>query len=130
MKTAVETTPFETGSVSGSAGKRKTESIAWTPHPAFAGVSMKHLVTGADTNGTSSVHLVRVNPGCCIGDHIHDGKTEIHQVVAGDGRCLVEEREIEYGEGVVAVIPADRQHSVVAGAPGLFLLAVFSPALL
>lgn len=130
MKTAVETTPFETGSVSGSAGKRKTESIAWTPHPAFAGVSMKHLVTGADTNGTSSVHLVRVNPGCCIGDHIHDGKTEIHQVVSGDGRCLVEEREIEYGEGVVAVIPADRQHSVVAGAPGLFLLAVFSPALL
>ena len=130
MKTAVETTPFETGSVSGSAGKRKTESIAWTPHPAFAGVSMKHLVTGADTNGTSSVHLVRVNPGCCIGDHIHDGKTEIHQVVSGDGRCLVEEREIEYGEGVVAVIPADRQHSVVADEPGLFLLAVFSPALL
>ena len=130
MKTAVETTPFETGSVSGSAGKRETESIAWTPHPAFAGVSMKHLVTGADTNGTSSVHLVRVNPGCCIGDHIHDGKTEIHQVVSGDGRCLVEEREIEYGEGVVAVIPADRQHSVVADEPGLFLLAVFSPALL
>ena len=130
MKTAVETTPFETGSVSGSAGKRKTESIAWTPHPAFAGVSMKHLVTGADTNGTSSVHLVRVNPGCCIGDHIHDGKTEIHQVVSGDGRCLVEEREIEYGEGVVAVIPADRPHSVVADEPGLFLLAVFSPALL
>ena len=130
MKTAVETTPFETGSVSGSAGKRKTESIAWTPHPAFAGVSMKHLVTGADTNGTSSVHLVRVNPGCCIGDHIHDGKTEIHQVVSGEGRCLVEEREIEYGEGVVAVIPADRPHSVVAGDPGLFLLAVFSPALL
>ena len=130
MKTAVETTPFETGSVSGSAGKRKTESIAWTPHPAFAGVSMKHLVTGADTNGTSSVHLVRVNPGCCIGDHIHDGKTEIHQVVSGEGRCLVEEREIEYGEGVVAVIPADRPHSVVADEPGLFLLAVFSPALL
>ena len=130
MKTAVETTPFETGSVSGSAGKRETESIAWTPHPAFAGVSMKHRVTGADTNGTSSVHLVKVNPGCCIGDHIHNGKTEIHQVVSGEGRCLLEEREIEYGEGVVAVIPADRPHSVVAGDPGLFLLAVFSPALL
>ena len=91
---------------------------------------MKHLVTGADTNGTSSVHLVRVNSGCCIGDHIHNGKTEIHQVVAGEGRCLLEEREIEYGEGVVAVIPADRPHSVVADEPGLFLLAVFSPALL
>ncbi len=130
MKTAIGTTPFETGSVSGSAGKRETESIAWTPHPAFAGVSMKHLVTGADTNGTSSVHLVKVNPGCCIGDHIHSGKTEIHQVVSGEGRCLVEERKIEYGEGVVAVIPADRPHSVVAGESGLFLLAVFSPALL
>ena len=130
MKTAFETTPFETGSVSGSAGGKATESIAWTPHPAFAGVSMKHLVTGADTNGTSSVHLVRVNPGCCIGDHIHNGKTEIHQVVAGVGRCLLEEREIAYAEGVVAVIPADRPHSVFAGESGLFLLAVFSPALL
>lgn len=130
MKTAVETTPFETGSVSGSAGKKETESVAWTPHPAFAGVSMKHLVTGADTNGTSSVHLVRVNPDCCIGDHIHKGKTEIHHVVAGDGRCLLEGREIAYAEGVVAVIPADCPHSVVAGDPGLFLLAVFSPALL
>ena len=91
---------------------------------------MKHLVTGADTNGTSSVHLVKVNPGCCIGDHIHQGKSEIHQVVAGEGRCLLGEREIAYAEGVVAVIPADRPHSVVADEPGLFLLAVFSPALL
>jgi len=130
MKTACEMTPFETGSVSGSAGGKETESIAWTPHPTFAGVSMKHLVTGADTHGTSSVHLVKVNPGSCIGDHIHQGKTEIHQVVAGEGRCLLEERELAYAEGSLAVIPADRPHSVFAGESGLFLLAVFSPALL
>jgi hypothetical protein len=51
MKTAIGTTPFETGSVSGSAGKRETESIAWTPHPAFAGVSMKHCVTARIRTG-------------------------------------------------------------------------------
>lgn len=122
MKTACETTPFETGNVNGS-------SIAWTPHTAFAGVSMKHLVTGADTNGTSSVHLVRVDGGCCIGDHIHNGKTEIHQVVAGEGRCLVGDRRIAYAEDVVAVIPVDCPHRVTADG-GLTILAIFSPALL
>jgi hypothetical protein len=27
------------------------ESLPWNPHPKFAGVSLRHLVTGKDTGG-------------------------------------------------------------------------------
>jgi hypothetical protein len=27
------------------------ESPPWTPHPKFAGISLRHLVTGKDTGG-------------------------------------------------------------------------------
>jgi len=49
------------------------ESLPWNPHPKFAGVSLKHLVMGKDTGGRLSLHHVRLDPGCAIGDHTHAG---------------------------------------------------------
>lgn len=107
-----------------------TESLPWNPHPMFAGVFLRHLVTGNNTGGRMSLHHVRIDPGCAIGDHVHAGQMEIHDVLAGNGNCTLAGTEIPYNPGVVGVMPADQVHRVEAGDQGLLLLAVFSPPLL
>ena len=106
-----------------------TESIPWNPHPKFTGVFLRHLVTGKDTGGKMSLHHVRIDPGCTIGDHVHAGQVEIHDVLAGDGSCILAGTDIPYNPGVVGVMPADQVHRVEAGDQGLLLLATFSPPL-
>ena len=106
-----------------------TESLPWNPHPKFAGVSLKHLVTGKDTGGRLSLHHVRIDPGCAIDDHTHAGMVEIHDVIAGSGTCTLEGSVIQYTHGIVGVMPADQVHRVEAGDGGLLLLATFSPPL-
>ena len=106
-----------------------TESLPWNPHPKFAGVFLRHLVTGKDTGGTMSLHHVRIDPGCTIGDHVHAGQVEIHDVLAGYGSCMLAGTDIAYNPGVVGVMPADQVHRVEAGDQGLLLLATFSPPL-
>lgn len=106
-----------------------TESLPWNPHPKFAGVSLRHMMTGKDTGGRLSLHHVRVDPGCAIGDHAHTGQVEIHDVLAGTGTCTLAGRVISYTPGVTGVMPADKVHRVDAGDEGLLLLATFSPPL-
>lgn len=105
------------------------ESLPWNPHPKFSGVSLRHLVTGKDTGGHMSLHQVRIDPGCAIGDHVHAGMVEIHDVLAGDGTCVRAGERIPYNPGVVGVMPADRVHRIEAGERGMLLLATFSPPL-
>lgn len=106
-----------------------TESLPWNPHPKFTGVSLRHLVTGKDTGGRLSLHHVRVDPGCSIGDHAHTGQVEIHDVLDGTGTCTLEGRVISYTPGVTGVMPADQVHRVDAGKEGMLLLATFVPPL-
>jgi quercetin dioxygenase-like cupin family protein len=106
-----------------------TEGLPWNPHPKFAGVSLKHLVTGKDTGGRLSLHHVRIDPGCAIGDHTHAGMVEIHDVLAGSGTCTLEGSVIPYAPGIVGIMPADQVHRVEAGDHGMLLLATFSPPL-
>jgi quercetin dioxygenase-like cupin family protein len=108
---------------------RQAGSLPWNPHPKFAGVSLRHLVTGNDTGGRVSLHHVRVDAGCAIGDHAHAGQVEIHDVLEGEGICTVAAKEIRYAAGVMGIMPADTVHRVVAGEQGLLLLATFSPPL-
>jgi quercetin dioxygenase-like cupin family protein len=86
-------------------------------------------VTGKDTGGRLSLHHVRVDPGCAIGDHTHAGQVEIHDVISGEGTCTLAGREIRYVPGIMGIMPADTVHRVDAGAEGLLLLATFSPPL-
>ena len=44
--------------------------IAWSKHPVFEGVELKHIITAKDTNGEYSYHLVRIAPDKSILDHI------------------------------------------------------------
>jgi len=105
------------------------ETLAWNPHPKFAGVSLRHLVTGKETGSRLSLHHVRIEPGCAIGDHAHAGQVEIHDVLAGSGSCVLDGVTIPYRPGVAAIMPADTVHRVDAGNEGLLLLATFSPPL-
>ncbi len=106
-----------------------TETLPWNPHPKFAGVSLKHLVTGKDTGGRISLHHVRIDPGCTISDHTHAGMVEIHDVLEGTGTCTLAGTTISYIPGIVGVMPADQVHRVEAGDGGMLLLATFSPPL-
>jgi quercetin dioxygenase-like cupin family protein len=104
--------------------------LPWNAHPTFRGVSLKHLVTGAQTGGSLSAHLVRVEAGCTLQAHIHAGSLELHEVVRGGGTCSLGDKNVRYTPGVCGLIPAGVTHSVRADAgEDLYILAKFAPAL-
>lgn len=103
--------------------------LRWNDHPAFSGVALKHLITGKDTDGTFSYHLVRIAPGCRIGTHIHETQLETHEVIAGGGECITAGTELVYEPGTISILPAGVEHEVIAGEAGLYLFAKFFPAL-
>ena len=120
---------FNQGQVILPAGKKAADDVEWSKHPVFEGVELKHLITAKDTDGQFSYHLVRIAPKCCIGQHIHETQLETHEVIKGSGVCSLEDETISYQEGVIAVIPAAKEHEVQAGEEGLYLFAKFMPAL-
>jgi len=107
----------------------ENNSNEWNAHPSFKGVYLKHFVTSAQTNGQFSAHMVKVEPNCTLDLHIHDGKTEMHEVIEGSGICIIYNKEYTYAVGDMSVIPSNTTHKVVAGNAGLYLLAKFVPAL-
>lgn len=121
---------FLQGKVVTVAEARENQEVPWTPNAKFKGVWLKHLITAKDTEGTFSVHLVRVEAGCEIGDHIHTTQWELHEVVEGDGMGVLDGQEIRYQPGVLVPVPVGMLHKVVAGEQDLYLMAKFVPALL
>jgi len=106
------------------------DSLSWNEHAAFKGVFLKHIIKGESTGNRLSCHLVKIDPGCEIGIHIHAGITELHEIMGGSGHCMIGQTRVDYRKGMVGFIPADREHLVKANDEGLFLLAKFFPALL
>jgi len=121
---------FQDGQIFLNSHDENVKDLPWHEHPKFSGVSLKHLITAKDSEGKFSSHLVRVKRGCEIGEHIHEGKWELHEVIAGRGTCHIEDKKIDYIEGVAAVIPSDIPHIVQATESDLFIMAKFIPALL
>ena len=104
-------------------------NLKWNAHPTFKGVYLKHIVTAADTNGTFSYHLVKIDPGCKIALHTHNPQLETHEVISGEGICLNDGKTLDYKPGTISIIPAQIPHEVTAGDKGLYLFAKFMPAL-
>lgn len=120
-----------TGHLARPDGERDLSALPWNPHPRFAGVALRHLVTGADTAGALSTHLVRIDAGAELAAHTHDGSVELHEVLLGSGRCSLGAKEVVYQPGACGLIPAGVKHSVRADAETeLYILAKFAPALL
>lgn len=103
--------------------------IAWSKHPVFEGVELKHIVTGKDTEGRFSYHLVKIAPDCSIKEHIHETQLETHEVIAGSGSCVNAGAVLSYESGTIAIMPAGIRHEVTAGSDGLYMFAKFMPAL-
>ena len=103
--------------------------IAWSKHPTFIGVELKHIITAKDTDGKFSYHLVRIAPDCSIGNHIHETQLETHEVIKGSGRCVNEGSVIPYAAGTISIMRAGVPHEVHADSEGLYLFAKFMPAL-
>lgn len=101
----------------------------WAAHPTFPGVELKPLVKGAASEGAFSTLMVRIAPGGAMLPHRHDGQTEQHFVVSGDGIADLSGVEVDYRPGALMVIPRAALHSIRAGADGMVLMAVFSPAI-
>lgn len=108
---------------------KNAADIPWNAHPTFPGVYLKNLVTGADTGGALSCHLVRVDPGYQLKHHVHGRQWELHEVVSGSGMADLDGQTTAYLPGVVVVIPKGKTHEVTAGNDGLYLFAKFFPAL-
>ena len=123
-------TEIETGGIFQPGKEALAADIIWNEHPRFKGVAMKHLVKGADTGGRFSCYLVRIDPGCRLEEHTHEGSFELHEVVEGLGECVMGDARIVYKPGVTAVIPQGVAHSVAADPrKELYLLAKYVPAL-
>lgn len=105
------------------------KQIEWSKHPTFEGVELKHIVTGKDTDGLFSYHLVRIAPNCSIKEHIHETQLETHEVISGKGLCRNDGVSIPYEAGTISIMPAGIKHEVNAGEEGLYLFAKFMPPL-
>jgi quercetin dioxygenase-like cupin family protein len=126
----MEKTVFELGTIYINGMElNKTDNIEWQKHPKFDGVFTKNLFSGKDSGNNLSAMLVKIEPNCEIGNHIHEGKAELHEVVYGEGVILVNDKSIVYKSGIVSLISADIPHSVKANNNGLILLAKFTPPL-
>lgn len=120
---------FNCGTLSLPKSAVSFSGIAWSKHPTFDGVELKHIITAKDTGGAFSYHLVRIAPNKSIGNHIHETQLETHEVIAGCGVCINDGTEIAYEPGVISIMPAKVPHQVNAGKDGLYLFAKFFPAL-
>ncbi|MCM1179637.1 MAG: cupin domain-containing protein [Clostridium sp.] len=120
---------FNNGSLKLPAKSVEFAAIDWAKHPTFEGVELKHIITGKDTNGQFSYHLVRIAPHKSIKNHIHETQLETHEVIAGSGVCINDGADISYEPGTISLMPAGIPHEVSAGDDGLYLFAKFMPAL-
>ena len=102
----------------------------WTPHPRWKGVFLKDLVTGNETGGKFSYHLVKVLQDCEVKDHGHETQWEWNQIIDGDGIFVIGDKEVPIEPGQTFVTPPGIHHIVSAGDEDLVLLAIFVPALL
>ena len=124
------TSPLGNGTLFFVDRNEEIQKIAWNPHPKFEGAFIKHLIKGADNDNLASCHLVRVNPGCQLDDHVHGNEWEYHHILEGEGTGYLDGRAMAYAPGKIAVIPKGANHKVVAGRDGILILATFLPALL
>lgn len=120
---------FDNGALLISGKPKEFSSLTWNAHPKFQGVSLKHLITGEDTGGLFSYHLVRIEPGKQIGEHIHDPQLETHEVISGEGHCRNGESELHYKPGTISIFSSGVKHEVTAEETGLLLFAKFIPPL-
>jgi len=101
----------------------------WYASPTWKGVFLKDLVTGKETGGAFSYHLMRVERNSEIPDHAHETQWSWNVVLGGTGLFVLGGRRVPVEVGQTFVTPPQVHHAVSAGDDELSLLAIFVPAL-
>ena len=105
-----------------------SEPVALRPaeHAVWSSTKM-----GKSTLFSSPRLLVGLNafePGQEHALHAHDGMDKVYQVLAGRGRFLLAEREIEFEPGMMLTAPAGEPHGIRnTGDERLLVLAILAP---
>jgi quercetin dioxygenase-like cupin family protein len=103
--------------------------LPWSEHPVFKGVFLKDLVTGKETKGTFSCHVVRIKKGFEVGEHDHKAEWEFNEVLRGSGFMVIDNKKVACEPGFSYVTPPGITHLVSATHEEIFMLAKFVPAL-
>jgi quercetin dioxygenase-like cupin family protein len=90
-------------------------------------VSMRLIVSKAQTNGAFGVAEFRGSEGSWTVPHIHQGMEESFYVLKGAFAFTCDDREFEAKEGAFVLIPRGVAHVMRAGPGGGALLAIFAP---
>jgi quercetin dioxygenase-like cupin family protein len=101
----------------------------WYKHPACKGVYLKDLLTGKDTGGKFSYHLVRIEKNCEIPSHDHKTEWELNRLISGKGAFIFTDKEIMLAPGQTFATPPGISHAVSSYDNEVLLLAMFLPAL-
>lgn len=120
---------FEQGVVFFPGTETEANAKPWYSLPGCEGVFLKDLVTGKETGGKFSYHLVRVWKDSEVADHDHDTQWEWNLVISGNGVFIIGDKEVTIAPGQTFVTPPKNHHTVSAGHEDLSLLALFVPAL-
>lgn len=120
---------FEQGVVVFPGAETESDAKPWYPLPGCKGVFLKDLVTGKETGGKFSYHLVRVWKDSEVADHDHETQWEWNLVISGKGTFVIGNKEVAIAAGQTFVTPPKNHHTVSAGHEDLSLLALFVPAL-
>ncbi len=101
----------------------------WKPHPRFACVFLKSLVT-SEMNPDLTLSLVRLEPGSEIPPHTHPQSTETTYILTGRGMCWIGTEEFELEPGVCSYAPPGVTHSVCNTSNSVLeAISVFNPPL-
>lgn len=82
---------FENGTLAVGGATTDLVSLPWKEHKDFKGVFLKNIVTGELTDGLFTCFMVQIEAGMKIGLHTHPSSIELHEVIAGRGKCLTEQ---------------------------------------
>jgi quercetin dioxygenase-like cupin family protein len=102
---------------------------SWHPVPAWNGVFLKDLVTGKETGGAFSYHLMRIQRNGEIPGHDHETQWSWNLVFAGTGSFVLGGKGVPIKVGQTFITPPGVHHAVRAGDDEVVLLAIFVPAL-
>lgn len=76
----------------------------------------------------SQLVLMALLPNEEIGMEVHPDNDQFFRIEKGVGRVVIDGNEYEIKDGSAIIVSAGSQHNVVAGADGLKLYTIYSPA--
>lgn len=72
--------------------------------------------------------LMSLLPNEEIGVEVHENNDQFFRFEKGSGKVIINETEYEVKDGDAVIVPSGAEHNVIAGADGLKLYTIYSPA--